>query len=268
MSAQPRVVVWYSDGAASAVAAKLALKQYGKRRVVVVKNDTTNDEHPDNLRFRKDVERWLGVEVILTRSVKYSGIDHVFMERRYMSGIAGAICTTELKKIPGRTFRRDDDIHVFGYTADEASRATLFEANNPELTCAWVLIDARVTKADCLAKLERAGIRLPAMYALGFDHNNCLGCVKAQSPAYWNRTRREFPEVFERRARQCRELGVKLVRIGIGKGKRKRIFLHELPADYGLEESDGDIECGPFCRVDEPEEPAVKRNTSIPPWEW
>jgi|TARA_R110000751_G_scaffold91327_1_gene179334 PP-loop superfamily ATP-utilizing enzyme len=35
-----RVLVWYSDGAASAVAAKLAVDKYGER-VTVLKCDTT-----------------------------------------------------------------------------------------------------------------------------------------------------------------------------------------------------------------------------------
>lgn len=54
-----RVLVWFSDGAASSVAAKLAIQKYPER-VEVVKCDTTVSEHPDNERFRADVEGWLG----------------------------------------------------------------------------------------------------------------------------------------------------------------------------------------------------------------
>jgi PP-loop superfamily ATP-utilizing enzyme len=241
----PRVLVWYSDGAASAVAAKIAVEKFGADRVEVIKCDTTVSEHPDNARFRQDVERWIGKQVTLIRSKAFTDIDDVFERTRYMAGIAGARCTTELKKFPRRDFQRDDDIHVFGYTADEHKRARTFELNNPELTCAWVLLDAGIDKQNALERLQQAGIRLPAMYALGFDHNNCLACVKATSPAYWNRTRRLFPEVFERRAQQSRAIGARLVRV-----KGKRIFLDELPADAGVGESDGNIECGPFCELE------------------
>ena len=240
-----RVVVWYSDGAASAVAAKMAVDLYrNKREVVVVKCDTTSSEHPDNVRFRRDVERWIGQPVVLVRSDKYADVDEVFERTRYMAGIAGARCTTELKKLVRYEFQRDDDIHVFGYTAEEWRRAQTFQANNPELTCDWVLIDGFMRKQDCLAMLKRAGIELPQMYALGFEHNNCLGCVKAQSPGYWNRTRQHFPEAFERRARQSREIGARLVRL-----HGERLFLDELPPEAGLDEGDGDIECGPFCAM-------------------
>lgn len=243
--AEPRAVVWYSDGAASAVAAKLAVAKYGSR-CVVVKCDTTNDEHADNLRFRQDVERWIGCAVTLIRSPEYTGIDDVFERRRYMAGIAGAICTTELKKRVRYAFQRDDDIHVFGYTADEEKRVLVFEENNPELTCDWMLRNRGITKEECYQILKDAGIALPTMYALGFGHNNCLGCVKATSPSYWNRVRLLFPDVFERRARQSREIGVRLVRV-----KGVRVFLDELSPRVGLTESDGDIECGPFCHIPE-----------------
>lgn len=225
------------------MAAKLALAKYGST-CEVVKCDTTSTEHPDNERFRKDVEVWLGHKVKLIRSEQYVDIDDVFNRRKYMAGIAGAICTTEMKKNPRIAYQRPDDIHVFGYTSDEARRADTFMENNPELTCDWLLIEARISKTDCLKMLEVAGIALPVMYALGFDHNNCLGCVKATSPGYWNRTRRLFPEIFARRAEQSRAIGAKLVRV-----KGQRLFLDELDPNAGLTEADGNIECGPFCEM-------------------
>lgn len=240
---ESRVVVWYSDGAASAVAAKLAVEKYGER-CEVVKCDTTSSEHPDNERFRRDVEAWLGRRVILIRSERYATVDEVFEQTRYMAGIAGARCTTELKKIPRFAYQRPDDVHVFGLTADEHKRIKDFERNNPELSFDWILRDRFVRKVDCLRMLERAGVKPSGMYALSFEHSNCLGCPKATSPGYWNRTRLHFPEVFERRARQSREIGARLVRL-----EGKRIFLDELPANAGLHERDGDIECGPFCHM-------------------
>ena len=239
-----RVIVWYSDGAASACAARLAVSQYGAECVSVVKADTTNDEHPDNLRFRADVEKWIGGEVELIRSESFDGIDDVFERTRYMAGIAGARCTTELKKVPRYRYQRPDDIHIFGYTADEGHRISRFEGNNPELICEWNLRDAQLTKDDCYHLLDQAGIELPAMYQLGFDHNNCLGCVKATSAYYWARTRKHFPETFSRRAAQSRDIGARLVRI-----KGERVFLDEIPLDFGDDGPDGDIECGPFCEM-------------------
>lgn len=242
-----RVIAWFSCGAASACAAKLAIEKYDDR-VIVVYCDTMSAEHPDNQRFFNDVQRWLGREIVRIRSDKYNSVDEVFEKRRYMSGVAGAICTTEMKKIPRFHFQLPDDIHVFGFTFEEQDRIKNFEKNNPDLFLDWVLRENVYSKKRCLYTLEQAGIHLPEMYALGFANNNCLGCVKATSPVYWQRVRRNFPEVFERRAKRSREIGARLVRIN-----NERKFLDELPPDEefslwaGIEDVREDLSCGPQC---------------------
>lgn len=238
-----RVDVWYSDGAASAVAAKMAVAEYGDQ-AVIVKCDTTADEHPDNVRFRREVEQWIGREVQLIRSDKYDGIDDVFESRRYLAGIAGAPCTAALKKAVRYAYQQPDDLHVFGYTADEQRRIEAFEQGHPELDLHWILRDRQITKDDCYFLLQEAGIELPMMYRLRFEHNNCIACVKATSPHYWARTRRLFPEAFERRARQSREYGARLARVA-----GQRVFLDEIPDDFPDDGPDGEIECGPFCEM-------------------
>jgi len=236
-----RHVIWFSCGAASAVAAKLGVETWGADCEVVY-CDTMTNEHPDNRRFFCDVESWVGRSITVIRSERFATIDDVFEQTRYMAGIGGARCTTELKKLPRERFQRDSDTHVFGYTADEKTRIERFERNNPALHVDWILVDRGITKARCLAMVAQAGIALPAMYGLGFDHNNCLGCVKASSPGYWNRTRRLFPDVFDRRVQQSKMLGVKLVKL-----RGRRIALDQLPAD--ADGQDDDIECGPVCQL-------------------
>jgi hypothetical protein len=236
-----RTVVWFCCGAASAYAAKLAKERYGDDCTVVY-CDTMSAEHPDNARFFRDVERWIGSPIEVIRSQAYADIDDVFQRTRYMAGIAGARCTTEMKKLPRIAFQNNADTHIFGYTIEEKKRAAHFEDANPTLSVEWLLIDGGVTKQDCKDALADAGIALPAMYALGFEHNNCIGCVKSTSGGYWNRVRRLFPDVFARRARQSRLIGARLVRVD-----GERVFLDELP----LEEDtpDDDIDCGPTCQL-------------------
>jgi len=238
-----RVVVWFSCGAASAVAAQLAVQRYGAARVVVVYCDMARDEHPDNVRFRRDIEQWLGIPVRVIASARYASVNDVFEQRRYMSGPKGALCTVEMKKIPRFAFQAADDLHVFGLSADEATRIQTFSANNPELSLAWLLLDAGITKAECFRRLAAAGIQLPALYALGYKNNNCIGCVKASSPKYWALVRRTFPDVFTRRAEQSRAIGCQLVLL-----RGQRIYLDELPADdFGWLPFDDDLTCGPEC---------------------
>lgn len=235
-----RRLVWFSCGAASAVAAKVALES--DPNTIITYCDTMATEHPDNARFFADVEHWLGRPILRLASPDYASIDEVFERERYMAGIAGARCTVEMKKRPRVDFQRRDDTHIFGYTAGEEKRAERFENQNPSLSVDWVLIERGITKEDCFARLRAAQIPLPALYALGFDHNNCLGCVKSQSPGYWNKVRRLFPAVFARRVDQSDALGVRLVKL-----KGARIFLRDLPPD--ADAPDDDIECGPVCQT-------------------
>ena len=185
-------------------------------------------EHPDNERFLRDCERWLGREVIRLRSEKFKNTWDVWERERYLAGVAGAPCTRALKFRPRLAWQRPDDIHVFGSTADKADarRATAMRENYPEMVVRTPLSAAGHTKAACLGIIERAGIALPPMYALGFHNNNCIPCVKAQSPAYWALVRKQFPAEFARMVELSRRLNVKLCKI---KGGRR--FIDEIPAD-------------------------------------
>lgn len=244
-----RILVWFSFGAASACAAKLALAKYGSSRVVEIINcNTTQDEHPDNARFMRDCEQWLGVSVKQIQSPLYSTADEVFQKTRYMSGPDGARCTAELKKKPRIAYQWAEDTHVWGMTADEGKRIRDFEWNNPELLNDWILRDAGMTKDDCHAMISEAGIEQAAMYRLGYKNNNCIGCVKAQSPAYWNKIREDFPAKFAERAARSRELGVRLVKV-----KGVRVFLDELAPECA-EVVFENLSCGAACNPAEGEE--------------
>ena len=240
-----RRIVWFSCGAASAVAAKIATERYDD--VEVVYCDLLADEHPDNRRFFDDVQDWIGQPIRTIRSDKYRSVNDVFAKRRYMAGMAGAPCTVEMKKIPRFTFQRPDDIHIFGFTADERNRIVRFDEYNPGLATQHILLENEVTKANCLSIIDGAGIELPAMYLLGYRNNNCLGCVKATSAKYWNMVRRDFPAVFALRAEQSREYGARLTRV-----RGVRVFLDELPIDYLPPGELENISCGPDCAAQLP----------------
>jgi hypothetical protein len=55
---RPRIVSWFSCGAASAIASYLAVCKYGERCEVVY-CDTAVNEHPDNERFVRGVRVFL-----------------------------------------------------------------------------------------------------------------------------------------------------------------------------------------------------------------
>lgn len=224
-----RILSWFSCGAASAVATKLAIAEHSDAVVPVY--CATNAEHPDNARFMADCQRWFGGPITVIQSDKYADTWDVWTKRRYLAGIDGAICTTELKIGPRLAFQRPTDEHVFGYTADgpDVTRAAKFRKNWFELTVHTPLIDRGITKAACLAMIRGAGIAPPVTYAMGFQNNNCIPCVKATSPDYWSLVRCRFPAEFERMAQLSRALDVRLSRIA-----NERIFIDEIPADWPM----------------------------------
>lgn len=239
--ATPRVVCWFSCGDASAVATKMALNKYGQTHEVVVARIVIASEHPDNDRFAEDCAKWFDRPILNLRNEEYADTWAVWEKRKYIAGIAGAPCTGELKKAVRFKFQRPDDIHVFGFTAEEAKRAGQFKEGNFELTCDFPCLDAWLTKPDCHALVRAAGITLPAMYLLGFNNNNCIGCPKGGA-GYWNMIRKHFPEQFDRMAELSRRLGARLI-----KQDGKRIFLDELRPETGRQQDEVEIECSVFC---------------------
>lgn len=241
-----RLVIWFSCGAASAVAAKLALDQARDSGIeTVVAYIDTGSEHEDNVRFLADVSAWLGHEITTVRNEKYRDIWDVFEKNRYVAGVAGAKCTSVLKKHVREEFERDGDLQVFGYDATEQDRVDRFARDQPEVALWCPLVDRGIPKARCFTILSGAMIALPVMYLLGFLNNNCIGCVKGGN-AYWNLIRVHFPMVFARMCELTRRLNVRLVKI-TANGERIRIFLDELPPDADDEGDAPSMSCGIVC---------------------
>lgn len=242
------ITVYFSCGAASAVALQQTIKRYGSIASIVAVNNPIKEEHPDNRRFLADVERWLGIDITIVTHPKYpkASCEDIWQERQFMSSPYGAPCTQWLKKKARQLWETENpSTHiVLGFTADKKEKARherfiLYERSN----VLPVLIEAGLTKKDCFTIINEAGIRLPEMYYLGYPNANCIGCVKATSPTYWNHVRNVHPEVFNERAVLSRKIGARLVEV-----KGERIFLDELdPLAKGRPMKSMQIDCGIFC---------------------
>lgn len=243
-----RVVAWFSCGATSAVATKLALAKYGHERVVVARI-VLEGEHEDNNRFAADCQRWFNAPITNLQASKYKDHWGVIEGERYINGPSGAKCSGVLKRKVREDFQDFDDIQVFGFDADEErkqNRARDFRQHHPEIMVATPLLDEGLGHADCLALIERAGIEIPAMYRLGYGNNNCIGCVKG-GMGYWNKVRRDFPEAFDRMARLERHLGRSCIRTKTD----GQVFLDELDPNRGRIEDEPQISCGITCFIAE-----------------
>lgn len=232
-------VSWFSAGVSSAVATFLALKDSPDMRVLYIDID---DQHPDSLRFVADCEKWFGVKVEILKS-RYGSVDAVCRAFSFVNGVGGARCTSTLK----RRVRKEWEIenkptdYVWGmdFSKRERERANRLVETMPEFNHSFPLIDKQLTKQDAHGFLKKAGIKRPAMYDLGYPNNNCIGCVKG-GRGYWNKIRKDFPEVFKARAELERLIGHSCI---------KGMFLDELPEGAGIEQKIIVEDCGIMCEI-------------------
>jgi hypothetical protein len=245
---RPVIVVWFSCGAASAVAAKVTLDRYSGYCDVRIVNNPVQEEDSDNRRFLNDVASWLNHPIEIAVNSKYpdASATEIWRDRKFMSGVAGAPCTIELKKNARYEWEKSnpDVTHmVLGFTADEITRFDRFVLTERSNVIP-VLINNDLTKDDCFKIITAAGLELPRIYRQGYPNANCIGCVKATSPTYWNHVRNHHPSIFTERAELSRKLGARLVRVN-----GERIFLDELdPKATGRPMKQlPSIECGIFC---------------------
>lgn len=247
-----RLLLWFSCGAASAVATKLAIKELEMFHDLVIARCVVKEEHPDNDRFAADCEKWFGIPITNLIAQEYDGsVWNVIQRRKYISGVEGAPCTMLLKRRVREDFQLPTDKHVFGYCTEEQERWDKFlDANNIDAIAP--LIERNLSHTDCLAMVQNAGIELPAMYKLGYKHNNCIGCVKSSGAGYWNKIRQDFPERFWMMAGASRVLGVQMIQVTEA-GEKKRIFLDQLKKGTGRYQDEPEIQCGVFCERAEQE---------------
>lgn len=132
--------------------------------------------------------------------------------------------------------------YVWGYDVTERKRAEHMRINFPEFKHEFPLIDRNLRKEDAHAMAMGLGLKRPAMYDMGYSNNNCIGCVKG-GMGYWNKIRKDFPEVFKRRAALEREIGNSCI---------NGCFLDELDPDAGRNNVIMP-ECSVFCYLAEQE---------------
>jgi len=80
------------------------------------------------------------------------------------------------------------------------------------------------------------------MYEMGYPNNNCVGCVKGGF-GYWNRIRKDFPEVFQQRAALERTVGHSMLK----DYKGHPVYLDELEPDRGNMDTEVFPECSIMC---------------------
>jgi hypothetical protein len=243
-------ICWWSAGITSAVAGKASQELYENVQFYYIE---TGRAHPDNVRFKGDCEKWYNQEIITVQNRKgYKDHIDVILKERYVNGPEGAKCTKELKKevradieelYKPTLFNQTllvNQIFGFEFEKKEVNRAIRFLEQYPSAKALFPLVEKGLTKDNCAGILMNQGIELPVMYKLGFNNNNCIGCVKG-GMAYWNKIRTHFPDDFNKMAAAERNVGRSCI---------QDVFLDELDPNAGRKDKPITPNCGTFCEVD------------------
>jgi len=236
------VVVWWSGGITSAVATKMTLENAQPNEKVIILTTETGSHHPDHARFKKDCEEWYGQEIVELHHPKYTDHFDCLRRNRFINSPSGSKCTNALKQDVRKKWEKENTHHVsvWGFEAGkkEINRAERVRANQPHVKHKFPLIEAGLTKQDCLRIVLEAGISLPVMYRLGYNNSNCIACPKG-GMAYWNKIRRDFPEHFRTMAELEREIGRTCLR-----KNGQSLYLDELDPSAGRNEKPLVADCG------------------------
>jgi len=235
-------VAWFSAGVSSAVATKLVIDQVDK--IIYTHID---DQHPDTMRFVLECEEWFGKPVEILQS-KFKTVEAACLMhgKGYINGPAGANCTRWLKKKVRHNWEQaHEEFHlryVWGMDVSEKHRA--FGEHGlintmPAQQHMFPLIEREMTKAASHKVLKASGIARPKMYDLGYQNNNCIGCVKG-GKGYFNKVRIDFPSVFRQRAEMERKVGRSCI---------NGTFLDELDPSAGRTDNPVVEDCGIFCEM-------------------
>lgn len=231
-------IAWFSAGATSAVACKIALQEYNDVQIYYIE---TGSHHPDNKRFIKECENWYSQKINILKSA-YKDHFEVFEKTKVLSMRNYTPCTRWLKVRVREDFEYNHPEithYIWGFESGkkEENRAKKMVERYPQYKHLFPLIENHLDKASCLALLKSAKIEIPEMYKLGFHNNNCIGCVRGGA-GYWNRIREYFPEQFKKMAEIERKIGYSVL---------KNCYLDELKEDAGRNEITIEPECSIFC---------------------
>lgn len=206
------------------------------------------DQHNDSLRFIHDCEYVIGKQITVLKS-PYRNVENAIRTARVIKLQGGfAPCTAWLKKRVRKEWEAEhNDIHltyVWGMDRTETKRAERLQESMPQFSHEFPLIKQNISKEVAHYMLQELGIKRPIMYDLGYNNNNCVGCVKG-GMGYWNKIRHDFPNVFQSRALLEREIGHSIL---------KECYLDELDEDRGKGTGGIVPECDIFCMLREYEQ--------------
>lgn len=206
------------------------------------------DQHPDSMRFIKDCEKAIDKPIQILKSSEYRCVEDCIRTAGMIKMPAGfAPCTNWLKKRVRKQWEYEhkdcDLMYVWGFDLKEKNRAERTVDENPQAKHEFPLIDKNLSKEEVHGLFDRTfDFKRPVMYDMGYPNNNCVGCIKG-GMGYWNRIRKDFPEVFESRAKLERDIGYSCLKESDG----TPLFLDELDSGRGNMNMEVFPDCSIMC---------------------
>lgn len=206
------------------------------------------DQHEDSIRFIRDCEKALGINIEMIKSNEYNSVEECILTAGVIKLTNGfAPCTNWLKKRVRKEWedahRGYDITYIWGYDCNENARAERMVESNSHAKHEFPLIDKNLSKADVHDLFIRNfNFNRPLLYDSGYPNNNCVGCIKG-GMGYWNRIRKDFPEVFAKRAAMERKTGYSILKEPDG----SPLFLDELDENRGNFETEIFPDCSIMC---------------------
>jgi 3'-phosphoadenosine 5'-phosphosulfate sulfotransferase (PAPS reductase)/FAD synthetase len=147
-----RVVVGFSGGVTSAWCAGWALRNFPREEVILLWHDT-KEEHPDTIRFLREMAAALGLPI--TERSDGRSVTEVFRDEGFLGNNQNAMCSRILKQEPGDAFLAElrasgvtEIVKVLGFSAREAprvQRATM-RAERDGYTVRFPMVEEKATK--------------------------------------------------------------------------------------------------------------------------
>lgn len=204
-------VVMFSGGVGSWATAKRVAERHGTDGLTLLFADTKMED-PDLYRFLDEAAANVGGDLVKIEDGR--DVWDVFFDVRFLGNSRVDPCSRILKRELMKTWMRENrdpetTTIYLGIDWTESHRMDRAAQNHAPFRVEAPMCEApHLTKPEVFDWLTREGIEVPALYKLGFHHNNCGGfCVKSGQAQFENLLRKR-PETYayhEAREQEIRE---------------------------------------------------------------
>jgi hypothetical protein len=177
--------VLFSGGLASFETARRVLQKYKKENVELWFFDTLIEDE-DLYRFLNETEDVLGIKIKKLRDGRNPW--QVFFDRRYIGNSRVDLCSRILKRelLEKKLRKINNEFEITLYFGLEWHETHRMEVVKPRWEDSGIKVEFPLTWKPLISFedfrqiLVNLGIKIPRLYTLGFNHNNCGGaCIKA-----------------------------------------------------------------------------------------